>query len=137
MSSEISSATSSGRHFQGWLTDWRSLARPAHWDRLPRQHVVTRPGDVLFIPPWWWHEVSLDNPGEFSLGTSNRGFDYLDPGQWYRWPVLRYVPWINSGPWSLNRLALDMVHTLPASFREARGERVHQVEQTQHSKHFP
>ena len=121
----------------GSANDWRSLARPAHWDRLPRQHVVTRPGDVLFIPPWWWHEVSLDNPGEFSLGTSNRGFDYLDPAQWYRWPVLRFVPWFNSGPWSLNRLALDLVHTLPASFREARGERVHEVEQTQHSKHFP
>merc|ERR1712039_549287 len=29
------------------------------------------PGDVLFIPPWWWHEVRTISPG-ISLSTTFR-----------------------------------------------------------------
>ena len=59
------------------------------------------------------HEVLLENPGEFSFGTSNRGFDVFE--YWRKWPVLRFVPWINGGAWSANQIVLDIVHVIPAA----------------------
>ena len=45
----------------------------------------------------------------FSLGVSTRGMGMRD--KWYRWPVLRFIPFLNGGPWSADRLALDLVHS--------------------------
>ena len=30
--------------------------------RLPRQTVTLKPGDLLYNPPWWWHEVENSGP---------------------------------------------------------------------------
>lgn len=30
--------------------------------RLPRLTVTLKPGDLLYNPPWWWHEVENDGP---------------------------------------------------------------------------
>ena len=57
----------------GAYSDWATLARPPHYDRIPTLTTTTRPGDVLYIPPWFLHEVVLARPGEFSFGISNRG----------------------------------------------------------------
>lgn len=37
--------------------------------RLPRRTVTLEPGDVLYNPPWWWHEV--ENEG-LSIGCAMR-----------------------------------------------------------------
>ena len=87
--------------------DWVQPARRAHLSRLPRYTVTMRPGDVLFVPPWWWHEVVLGAQG-FSFGVSTRGMGMR--GAWHRWPILRFLPPISGGPWTADGLALDLVH---------------------------
>ncbi len=38
--------------------------------RCQVQEVVLEPGDVLFVPAWWWHDV--ENLGEASIGMATR-----------------------------------------------------------------
>jgi hypothetical protein len=40
--------------------------------------VVLTPGDVLFIPPWWWHEVSAVSEGPSVSGTFRFHLDQSD-----------------------------------------------------------
>eukprot|EP00435_Cladocopium_sp_Y103_P034471 s783_g8.t3 len=35
--------------------------------------VIMQPGDVLYMPPWWWHEVLLSSKSITSLLPSARG----------------------------------------------------------------
>lgn len=76
--------TSSGK------TDWDD--RP---NGIPLMHAHLRPGDVLLIPPWWWHLVKnrTDSVGvstrwlrwEFRFGTQNPLYSrmqWLVPHQW-------------------------------------------------------
>ena len=49
-------------------------------------------------------KVLLEEEG-FSLGVSTRGMGMR--GRWYRWPFLRFLPPLNGGPWSDDRLALE------------------------------
>ena len=93
---------------------------------------TTRPGDVLYIPPWWWHEVTLESPG-FSFGVSNRGYDFM-MGGWRKWPVLRFVPWINGGSWSLDSITLDLVQQLPIALTLGLGKSAISVEESQHGR---
>jgi len=37
-------------------------------DCLPRFEVYIHPGDLLYIPPWWWHQVK-NLPGDSSEGS--------------------------------------------------------------------
>ena len=121
----------------GAYSDWATLARPPHYDRIPTLTTTTRPGDVLYIPPWFLHEVVLARPGEFSFGISNRGALAHDQQSWRRWPVLRYVPWINGGAWSANRLALDLVSTLAATATTLVSAPLISIEQSQHGSDTP
>ena len=100
---------------------------------LATQSFVLAPGDVLYIPPWcvcvaaqpsrrrprpdigravsslrrWWHEIVLESPG-FSFGVSTRGMG--STRFWHNWPLLRFLlP--SHGVWSVDLLALDMVHS--------------------------
>jgi hypothetical protein len=41
---------------------------------VPKYTVHLKPGDVLYVPPWWWHEVT--NHGE-TIGVPVR---FLDDG---------------------------------------------------------
>jgi hypothetical protein len=38
--------------------------------KIPHISVTLDPGDVLFIPPWWWHAVR--NESELTIGVANR-----------------------------------------------------------------
>jgi Cupin-like domain len=38
--------------------------------KIPYISVTLDPGDVLFIPPWWWHAVR--NESELTIGVANR-----------------------------------------------------------------
>jgi hypothetical protein len=38
--------------------------------KIPHISVTLEPGDVLFIPPWWWHAVR--NESELTIGVANR-----------------------------------------------------------------
>ncbi|MCG9892177.1 MAG: cupin-like domain-containing protein [Thermosynechococcaceae cyanobacterium MS004] len=38
--------------------------------RIPHYRVTLEPGDVLFIPPWWWHAVR--NVSDLTIGIANR-----------------------------------------------------------------
>jgi len=116
----------------GVAVDWRQLTRRRHFSRLPRMVATTRPGDVLYIPPWWWHEVTLESPG-FSFGVSNRGYDFM-MGGWRKWPVLRFVPWINGGSWSLDSITLDLVQQLPIALTLGLGKSAISVEESQHGR---
>jgi Cupin-like domain len=38
--------------------------------KIPHISITLDPGDVLFIPPWWWHAVR--NESELTIGVANR-----------------------------------------------------------------
>lgn len=57
--------------------------------RLPRFEVVLEPGDLLYNPPWWWHEV--DNLDDFTIGTALR---HVPP------PLQGSPSWDNHAVWS-------------------------------------
>ncbi|MEL6342153.1 MAG: cupin-like domain-containing protein [Myxococcota bacterium] len=91
---------------------------------LPRYEVVLEPGDLLYNPPWWWHEV--DNLDEFTIGVALR---HLPP------PPYGSPSWDNHKVWSLlsswpsarvmiwaHWLVSQMSNTVP-SVRDFLGER--------------
>ena len=43
------------------------------YTKCPRLEVELEPGDVLSVPPWWWHKV--DNLTEQTVATATRWFD--------------------------------------------------------------
>lgn len=92
---------------------WNTLKRPSHWDSIPKMTVTTRPGDMLFIPTWWWHEIRIEKDG-FSLGISNRNQWNLMPLQ--HSPIVRFIPGVLSkfpkGA-GLMPFLLDVVHVAP------------------------
>ena len=45
----------------------------AMFSKCPRREVVLEPGDVLSVPPWWWHEV--DNLSDKTVAAATRWFD--------------------------------------------------------------
>lgn len=57
---------------------------------LPRFEVVLEPGDLLYNPPWWWHEV--DNLDDLTLGVALR---HVPP------PTQGMPTWSNHKVWSL------------------------------------
>lgn len=50
----------------------------APWfSRLERYQVILEPGDLLIVPPWWWHCVeNLADEGDMVIGVATR---YTDP----------------------------------------------------------
>ena len=72
----------------GWTDAFEKLA--------PKWTVTTRPGDQLFIPAWWMHEVRIDTDG-FSFGVSTRALGWR-AANWRLWPMLRHLPGIGNNP---------------------------------------
>ena len=95
---------------------WNTIERPSHWDSIPKMTVTTRPGDILFIPTWWWHEVRIENDG-FSVGISHRNHWTDLPLRQY--PLVRFIPGVLSkfpqGA-GLMPILLDAVHATPELF---------------------
>jgi len=53
--------------------------------RLDRRCVVLEPGDVVFAPSWWWHQVeNLDgaNDSNVNVGSSSRWLVHRAAGKW-------------------------------------------------------
>jgi hypothetical protein len=86
----------------GWTDAFARLA--------PKLTVTTRPGDMLWIPPWWMHETRADQPG-FTFGVSTRGFGWTGRS-WRLWPLLRFLPLVNPTSAGIDGLLLDSVHTI-------------------------
>ena len=77
---------------------------------IPYYEVILEPGDVLFVPPWWWHYVK--NETDFTIGCAvrdhtiytqsfqtNRMFMWMSPYIFYLHPwVLSFVQaWKGNG----------------------------------------
>ena len=45
-----------------------------YWHKIPRWEIILEPGDVLFFPAWYWHEVHVKR-GEFAASVAVRTFD--------------------------------------------------------------
>jgi len=43
-----------------------------HAEKFPIQSVTLEPGDFLYLPPWWWHEIQHLSPPEYFLGVGLR-----------------------------------------------------------------
>lgn len=59
-------------HF-GFVISGEDLENPSsvRWNNLiPKYEVILNPGDVLYIPPWWWHYVH--NETNFTIGCAVR-----------------------------------------------------------------
>ena len=102
-----------GMYAQG---SWANLESPAYWDSIPKMTVTTKPGDILFIPPWWWHEVRAGGDDGFTLGISNRGWTHLENVRtWRHYPIVRFLPGVLSkySGAGLMPILLDFVHCAP------------------------
>jgi hypothetical protein len=67
---------------------------------------VIGPGDVLYIPPWWWHEVeSLDNTISIPLRYDAHWTERIRP---------------NAFPWALGDLRFSLRDAIRATRRRAR-----------------
>lgn len=42
----------------------------AYTRKLPRLRTVLEPGDLLYVPPWWWHKIK--NRDDFTVGCAVR-----------------------------------------------------------------
>ncbi|MCB9743496.1 MAG: cupin-like domain-containing protein [Alphaproteobacteria bacterium] len=91
---------------------------------LPRYEAVLEPGDLLYNPPWWWHEV--DNLDDFTVGCALR---HIPPPTWGSpswqnhpvWSALSTYPKAQAGIWA-HYLASKLSAGLP-SVRSLYGER--------------
>ena len=47
------------------------------YESIPKYKFTMRQGDVLFLPPWTWHQIRLSNINTipFTMSYSLRGFD--------------------------------------------------------------
>jgi len=52
----------------------RNEAYEALFSRATRYEVELEPGDVMFSPPWWWHDVR--NTSEDTIGLATRWVDF-------------------------------------------------------------
>merc|ERR1719300_1775909 len=53
---------------------------------IPYVDVATTPGDLLFFPPHWWHEVHNIHPDAFGLAVGFRPMKTLYPPKWLLFP---------------------------------------------------
>jgi len=68
--------------------------------KIPKYEVILEPGDVLFVAPWWWHQVT--NITDFTIGCSVRDHSVY-------WPSFKNNPMymlmspypLNLNPWAL------------------------------------
>ena len=112
---EVQSLFGMGMYTDGWI----DLKRPAHWDSIPKMTVTTKPGDIIFIPAWWWHEVRAGGDDGFTLGISNRGWMHIDNiRSWRHFPIMRFLPGVLSeySGVGVMPILLDFVHCAPDLF---------------------
>lgn len=69
--------------------------------KIPHIRVTLDPGDVLFVPPWWWHAVR--NESDLTIGVANR-IDiehqaYLSSNRLFTFLHLRHgLSWAENNP---------------------------------------
>jgi hypothetical protein len=49
--------------------------------------MMSEPGDLIYFPVYWWHEVELLNPDEFGLMLGFRNVNFLDAITAF-WPLM-------------------------------------------------
>jgi len=67
----------------GFLSGWAYLPTDS---KIPYVDVTTEPGDLLFFPPHWWHEVHNIHADEFSLAIGLRTKFTVFPPKWALFP---------------------------------------------------
>ncbi|CAE7262436.1 ppm2 [Symbiodinium sp. CCMP2456] len=126
----IGYATAMGAHTQWSVRNPEAIGLnetyAAHMHAISSYTVNMRPGDVLYVPPWWFHDTRVH--GGFSLGISARGQDWPGGSAWDL-PVLRFLRFDD---FSLNAMMLDLFYVLPMFADENRGRRAGFVEFRQH-----
>jgi hypothetical protein len=82
---------------------------PKFWNVRRYYETVIGPGDVLYIPPLWWHEVeSLDNTISIPLRYSSHWTELIRP---------------NAFPFALGSLRVSLRHAIKAAGRRTRALR--------------
>ena len=61
--------TTPAKNFMFVISGYSDASEP-EISHIPRYQVTLEPGDVLYNPPWWWHQV--DNETEFTIGCAVR-----------------------------------------------------------------
>lgn len=68
--------------------------------RIPYVDVQTRPGDLMFFPPTWWHEVHNVHPNAFGLAIGFRPKKSTFPFKWL------LLPWTAPKGQIMHKLAI-------------------------------
>lgn len=98
-----------------------------HIHAIPSISVDMEPGDLLYVPPWWWHDTRVHSG--YSLGISARGQDWPGSSFWDL-PVVRFLTQWNG----LDAMVFDTFHVLPIVYGDPRsGRRSGFVELRQHA----
>ncbi|ORY80521.1 cupin-like domain-domain-containing protein [Protomyces lactucae-debilis] len=77
---------------------WLQPPEPPHPKARPI-HVILGPGETLYLPPLWFHEVQqIDDPDDGLCCSVNYWYDmdYLD-GSWAQWKFLRKISLLARG----------------------------------------
>jgi len=66
---------------------WDSERMAEHRKKLNVVTMMSEPGDLIYFPVYWWHEVELLNPDEFGLMLGFRNVNFLDAITAF-WPLM-------------------------------------------------
>jgi len=72
-----------GSNYVGMISGYSYLQNNT---RIPYVDVATNPGDLLFFPPHWWHEVHNVHPDAFGLAVGFRPLKTIYPLKWLLFP---------------------------------------------------
>lgn len=81
--------------------------------KMPYVDITTEPGDLMFFPPHWWHEVHNVYPDEFSFAIGLRTKKTVFPLKW------ALLPWIAPPGQIIHKLSAPFVlATLPTKSKK-------------------
>jgi hypothetical protein len=80
--------------------DLESAAGQHFLDVVPKYEVILEPGDLLYVPPWWWHYVK--NESDFTIACAVRDHTPYEQS-WELNPLFMALSpyWYRLHPWTL------------------------------------